>query len=1200
MAGPRGARILNDATSQLDRVRGAPAPEAVAVDGRSLAQLLAFAAGYGALIRFYELDNRPAGDWSAFFAADPAIGYAMQLAIDLPEVESALRDLLAEARDTGGSHRKLRRLLAAIVHLLAILERDWPGGGDGEARLRAHRLRGHHPTLHPRLHRVQQHLSRHPLEEGLRHHFDGWGRKLLDLIEELLGDLLSALERARAAAGEGLVESLQSGDHAPQAALYNAFAILFAEQRATLNRFPRRFVDFYYGEVLDQHGLAAEPDSLFLTFTRAKDAQQASVAHGALFSAGADSSGAAINYAAQSALEVTPASVTRLSVHRVTHQATGHGSEVLVPTGVLSGDVSAGAAGGASPFPLFGANRAGTYGALTLTRATLGFCVASPTLMLTAGTRVVEIGFAVSRRSGPLAAHHDDCSGPIAFSDVLARALESSFHLHYSTAGGWMTVDGFTVTPMPLPGGDDGTLFTFVFELPPDAPPLVALSTPPAKGAPPPTHPASAFPESPGQPAVLGGLNLSGAEESAAFAILSLIEIDTVFVDVTVAGFDALTLSSPNGPVDPAQNFAPLGLPPAQYSALEIASPELFAKAIDQLSVTIDWAGLPVTSTGFKGYYQGYVIDADGKVSPTPLFDNCSFQVGFAVSNPGRWDVASTAQPLFRTSPSGGVGASGAGETASPAPDAPLLRTSVLPVPGVMPMTAPPYYSAATTTLNLVLVAPTYAFGNVLYSSNLMAASAAQTAAAREAAGTARAVRGTPPPPPPPPPVLPNAPWLPMASAISIDYSASARLDLTADNLPGGSMPPPSASGGPPLELEFWHVDPFGTLSPPVGPNSGVAGLIPRLTADAALYIDLSAQVDQITLLFILQAGPDGWWDDPPSVMWEQVINGVWKPLTLLGDTTVGLRNSGIVTLELLADPGGKPRLRVRTCGFTNNAPVVKSVIANAVSATWVGPGGAEGLGSPLPVGTIKKPVQAMPGIASIDQPMQSFGGRPPATGRDFQKWMAERLRHKGFGIDSWDYARIALAEVPSLWQVAVVPAKDEKTGARSPGSVWLIAVAGPETPNIADPTMPLVDLATLADMGQTLQAAISPFIQLTVTNPPYLRLKVSAQISFSDANTGAFWIERLQGELVKWLSPWPDPTLGPRPERYYTRRAVSEFIRGRHYVRGIDRFAIEPEDAPPRSGWVYLTSALEHDLVAAPDAPQSLRSLQSLAGAGA
>ncbi|MFN4098048.1 MAG: hypothetical protein ACK4GG_14895, partial [Sphingomonas sp.] len=291
-------------------------------------------------------------------------------------------------------------------------------------------------------------------------------------------------------------------------------------------------------------------------------------------------------------------------------------------------------------------------------------------------------------------------------------------------------------------------------------------------------------------PAVLGGLKLTGAEESAAFAILSQVEIDMVYVDVAVTGFDALSLSTPNGPVDPAQNFALLGLPPAQYAALEIGAPELFAKALDSLSVTIDWAGLPVTSTGFKGYYQGYVIDADGAVSPTPLFDNCSFQVAFAVNNPGRWDVATTAQPLFRTSP---PGLSGSGEAASPVANAPLMRTSVLAVPGVMPMTAPAYYSAAATTLNLVLVAPTYAFGNVLYSSNLMAASAAQTAAASAAA---RGGRSTPPPPPPPP--LPNPPWLPMASAISVDYAASAQLDLIVSLSPkAGSAPPPSASGAP-------------------------------------------------------------------------------------------------------------------------------------------------------------------------------------------------------------------------------------------------------------------------------------------------------------------------------------------------------------------------------------------------------------------
>ena len=42
--------------------------------------------------------------------------------------------------------------------------------------------------------------------------------------------------------------------------------------------------------------------------------------------------------------------------------------------------------------------------------------------MLTAGTRVVEIGLAVSRRSGPLAQGQSDAANSLALAELLARA----------------------------------------------------------------------------------------------------------------------------------------------------------------------------------------------------------------------------------------------------------------------------------------------------------------------------------------------------------------------------------------------------------------------------------------------------------------------------------------------------------------------------------------------------------------------------------------------------------------------------------------------------------------------------------------------------------------------------------------------------------------------------------------------------------
>jgi len=191
--------------------------------------------------------------------------------------------------------------------------------------------------------------------------------------------------------------------------------------------------------------------------------------------------------------------------------------------------------------------------------------------------------------------------------------------------------------------------------------------------------------------------------------------------------------------------------------------------------------------------------------------------------------------------------------------------------------------------------------------------------------------------------------------------------------------------------------------------------------------------VPQVSLLFVLSASDTGWWDDPPAIKWEEYIGGIWQAIEPLDDSTTGLQNSGIVTLPLTVPPGATkaPRLRVSAIGDTASAPIVQAVIANAVAARWTGPGGADTLGMPLPAGTITKSADTIAGIGSIAQPMASFGGRPPATGATFQAWMAERLRHKGFAIDCWDYARLTLEAAPSIWQAAVIPAS--RISLRSP-----------------------------------------------------------------------------------------------------------------------------------------------------------------------
>ena len=1395
------SRILNDATSQADRIAGAPAPERLLVDGRSLAQIVAFAARYGALVNFYELHDAASGDWAPFFASDKSVILATHAALDLSGIERDLKRQLARAQRNPAL---LGRVITVLARLIAIHDRDPGDPGNAEDYLRHPGVLARNDAMTDPLRRLHGHLGNETLERALARRGPAgdvrWNDHLFEILDDIAITLIAALRQGHDQALIMLQASLHEEGHAPQAALWNTFAKLFSDARAEINGFPRRLVDYYYGEVLQQTAVDAVPDELYLTFTPAQAADQASVPRAAYFSAGTDGAGLAIQYAAQNTLEVTPAKVVNLSVHRVlTRQSvTDRAGQVFkAPPTVLTGEVALDPAApdAIQPFAMFG-NGQDENGSIPLQKASLGFTISSPVLMLTGGNRQIDIGLVITAQPPVTGAPPTGTStppGPPVFAGedtallnkatLAAQLIQQTFVLHYTTAGGWIKVAGMTVDAQLArrPGDDNRMIIRFI--LPADAPPLVDIDTKPATDPPPGLLAPDSFSKPPAGPTIIGSIDPEavgrGDANTLASIALQSLGIGAVTIEVAVDGLTGARFVTPTGSFDGSQNFAAFGTPPVVGAGLDIIAPELFVKPLDTLSVTMKWAGLPITSTGFKGYYQDYILNADGDVAAAPQFDNGSFRASFSVINPGQWKVDTTArsQPLFATQPfvlpESAMLASPPPRPAptpppsatprplppEPDPAAPLKPDVLLEVPIVTVKDVPPYYNPATSALRLELSDPPYAFGNILYTSNLMAASTAlgqanvaglpnggangkqavgelsrlsrtnsdapektylatiapavdtslsamtgealvsvnqAIAASGESAATQEqwradlnsamadvtqhggslwqriTARGATPGRPAAvlanlvawldtqeaefgagatvplrqarntleaaaaiaaafaaattqpvalarpniaaavqfalatmlPPAIPNPPWQPTAAGLGINYTASARhltqppattptddvvkpnaLIMPAVPLRPGAVPVPALPVLPLTGLVFRHIEPFNKTSAPAA--AGLTTLLPNVDDNDALYIQLSCPAPQISLLFMLTAGPDGWWSNPPKTDWSQYVDDGWQPVAMLADGTNNLSNSGIITLQLRPAPAGKPvRLRVRALERTHNAPLVTAVIANALSASWVGPGGASGLGVPLPAKTISKAVTQLTNIGSIYQPMQSFGGRPPASGPAFQMWMAERLRHKGYGITDWDYARIVLENEPSLWQVKVVPAVDGFTGATdAAGKVWVVAVPGAKTPNVVDTTAPLADLTTLSDVGRVVEQCVGPFVEVCVTNPPYLRLKVEIVCDFSADDTTDYWCIRLAKELTLWLSPWPDATIGPRPPDYYTRRAIAEFVRGRDYVLGIVALKVGPDTDAVGLGWYYLTSvkADEHVVSAAP-----------------
>lgn len=1338
-------RALNAATSQRDRLAGAPAPGRVRIDGRSLAEVLAFAADYGALIRFYDLADAPQGHWSAFFLVDESIRLALWAGLDVKDIEGEFDRLLADLRRTRGLQARLERVetaTAVLLKLMRILDQDGVGAAGLSQALERLAASSRRDLLAAPAKRLAAHLGQATPAERLRKESaafsDSWFEQFVDFLQELAGALVTALSQGRARAVSELEASLHSQTHPPQSGLYDAFAVLLGHAQASINRFPERLIEFYAADVLRQTRRAGSSDSVWLTFTPAKGVDRVELPKDAVFVAGVDAKGDDIGYALETELAADAAAVSDLCMVTAT-QAPPVPDAEPAPAQVFSGSVALADAPPtiAAPVPLFGAASAGEDGPLTTTLASLGFAIASPTLLLAGGARTISVGLCLTPDSvealTPILTEIGAVAG-LAPEAVLAALIRAGLSLSYSTAGGWVAISDFSVTAPAADTAD--AVYTLVVELDPDADPVLPMdATPAAADA---TPPDGAVPDA-ATPTLMAALvqapaTLGDPDAPVAvypYAVLSRIVLERVSVTAAVKDLSDLEVTTPTGPADTSQPFPTFGSPPVQYATLDVRAEELFVKRVTSLSLTLGWFGLPVTSTGFRGYYLGYVIDANGVTQPPgSLFGNASFQGALSVDNPGDWTIVSDDQYLFATRD----------ETTYPA-DAPVLDETVLPA-AVEPSTPPAYYDPASSAVRLTLTQPDYAFGAVLYAPNVVAASLQATAAAsacaqrcaelprhrfraliepvaaangasgdaelgeavkaataqalaaldkaathaideavarssadpatqtrwraefadalgaprrgglprffprrshdvpdaatvheklsawlsawsagasaqlgpaaRERADAAQALidagdalgraQATVERQPAAqaratlsaalidiqarldaalgpdgqtcvqkcmaenPVVFPNQPWLPQTSRLSLTYTAETAL--------------PSAADATASQAAAWYyLTPFDTVMPVAWSAGEAVPLLAPIPDEGALYIGLSSPMrETATLLFRLAPPAGGWPTDTPAVAWAAANDtGGWTPLTPLRDTTNGLKNSGIVTLTLEpADPDAPLWLRVSTQRDASGFPDLAALVTNAATARWIGPGGAETLGTPLAAGSIAKSLKPMPGLGTVDQPEPSVGGAPEVTGPSFFLWLAERLRHKDYGIQAWDYARLALAAFPSLWQLAVVPASDG-TGAPTPGHVWIVPVPGPETPAIADRTIPSNDATMLKEIGDFLSEKISPFIKLVLTNPPYLRLTVDADVFFAEEDSVEACCARLNDELVDYLSPWPTPGLGPRPADYYTRRQVAHFIRHRPYVRGISSLRLIPAGAP--HGWRYLTSALQHEI---------------------
>lgn len=1166
----RPSLILNLALSQEDRSAHGPDPNKVRVDDRSLAHLISLAMAHGKLIHFYDLSNAPDGDWSALFASDPAMALATLASLDPGRIEQEMQAL---GRRLRLEDRPLvrpepwRDLVALIRQLLTILGRRPLREGPLAAVL--------HQVEHPlALVDAATSLGRFLESTGLDLRLgtqpillkDSELRRLENLLRDFLGVLLSELEVSRQLAERELRVELSRQGHAAHVALYIAFARLFQSLQARLNRFPASLLAFYHQQVLRQDAIAdsaPRPDHLTLAFRLKPEASSVLVPRHTLFAAGVDGEGAPITFATDQDLEVQAAELIALRALRVQGRFVavpgrqGSGASAMDAVWLTDFTLPLSSAAAGPLLPLFGATQPKTLPQGATRPGVLGFAVASPLLELAGGLRVARVTVGITAESLGAVRACLAAADPASALERIRHTLEGALSWEHTTAAGLAPLSARARLLPPGTAATAAAAIELVCTLPPSAPPWRAC---PPWGDQPLLLARLLVPDPAPAPGAVTPLTL-----------LSLLALESLHLAVEVRDLPPTALHSSAGTLDPSQPLPLFGPSPVCGSFVSAAVAEIAAKPLEAITLRLDWHGLPISRDGFRGHYSGYRLDGDGQSHPPgELFADDVFRVALELdleTPAADGSTTATDLPLFqRAAPEGSAGAG----------SSPLAASSALTLAHLKGVTG-------ARGLRLVLTAPPHAFGEALYAINCLDASRRLAAELQANPPSALSSDG-----PAAPLAWPNPPWCPKAASLRLDYRCATAL-------PGAA-----ATAEPPTRL--WHLSPLDDLSPVVWPGGEGVRLLPDLCPnggpplftvapsalppqEGTLLLTLSQPVQQLSLLFgLASAGTVDPLRSTPTLTVEGWADGEWLPLpeNALQDGTGGLSRSGLLQLALPPERATS-RLRLRVRGLRAPLPDLVCLEPNAVGATWQGPGGRQLLNRSLAAGTVTAPLVNLPAIADVYQPLPSSGGVAPASAALEQVRLAERLGHKERAIQPEDYALLLLSAFPFLWQVAVLPARNA-SGESAPGCVTLIPIPGPDSPTIADPTIPSCDAALGDRLLAELRSRVSPFVRLQVGSPPYCRITVCATVVVRDELRIATALQHLQSDLVRFLSPWPAGDLGERPKIYYDESAISQFVRDRSYIKSID--SIELKYSPENPPIVYYTSALRHELKVRPSSP--------------
>ncbi len=1135
---------ISDGRSQSQRLLPALSGDYFHLYEMRYEQVLAIASEYARLVHFYKLDLKVDGDWQQFFNADETILMASILAIKSDRLSQQFENRLAQQplyrnwfredivaplhasyRDALNSPLLIVRALNQWLINISAIQSDIAHEVKKllEGILRG--LKWEIKTLCDSTPRVLmphaknlmserfQELVDWPLPEIRTNNSANQGKEKTPSFSEIqhnfhtLNQAIRILQNGIKAL---LPASLISGDHDPAISLLIGFIRLFEQLQQRLNRFGDKHINFYYRDVLGMQAHEQTSDNCFLLIRPSAHARQILIEKGTEFIAGLDEEQNEIIYTADDKTTLNDAKV--VAIHTVYFDRKPRHDKVLLSQSsyhktiaLPASDASELDHGKLPPLPLFGAPKPGEH-LSGVAASGFGFMIASDTLLMNEGDRSVRVLFQFKKNEQSSIeailkriidkANQNRAQSNLRLSDVFVKLLRSMFRISLTSKDGWHQVGEYRPEYRGLNSQLSDNCLAISFSLPASAPAITAYDSKIHGDVYPTKLPLLRF-------------EMTQNEYAYPYDLLTRWLIEDITIEVNVQSCRQLLLHNQIGQLSALAPFLPFGPIPALGSYLVVGCQEVLGKHLTDLSLDIEWSGLPAKVGGFVAHYRGY----EAPLKPDAV------EVKIAALADGKWIKAGANTTLFEyaTRSDGSVSNQVSPENRLSLKSVLAFYKPSLPSPSNANANRFSYTSATMNGLfKISLEGPEAAFGHQEYP-QLLSRILTQNAQKKKLAFSQ---------------ALPNPPYTPQISRVVLNYAAKTTLNFE-QQYQGQELY---------IQNQLLHLHPMGweTIS---ADHSKQPALIPYYADAGNLYIGLEAKYLQgtLSLYFYLRE------DSLPmtkikktGLNWCYLSENHWHAFSqaqILEDSTYGFMTSGIVQLQVPEQidqnntilPAGKFWLRVSADAGLERFCSLYSVYAQAIRLSYSNQHGKKAMPN-LPALSIKRSRQQIVGIDSVLQIRPGFNGKEKENAHQFRTRASERLRHKNRAITAADYELLILENFPQVFKVkCFANLRSEQDPAQRIRAGHILIVVLPHLHQGGHANQkPSLSGHLIHEIQEFIRAYAASDVSISVENPVYEDIQVRCTIKLKSHLNGnrhsGRYIEQINQALCAYLSPWnPD-----------------------------------------------------------------------------